>query len=82
MIRWFDIDLTEISYRDRLWLIVSFEKLWRQYCSTDNQLEKKLDHFERRAADLLKVPIGQVTLNALQHNIAVATLFIEAWLRG
>jgi len=63
-------------------LVPAINQLWSQYCSTDNQLEKKLDHFERRAADLLKVPIGQVTLNALQHNIAVATLFIEAWLRG
>jgi hypothetical protein len=37
--------------------------------------------FKKNAADLLKVPVGQVSLSALEHNIAVATLFIEAWLR-
>lgn len=31
---------------------------------------------------MLKVPVGQVSLAALEHNVAVATLFIEAWLRG
>ena len=63
-------------------MIISFEKLWSQLCLTDNQLGRKLEHFEKRAADLLKVPVGQVSLKALQHNIVIATLFIEAWLRG
>jgi len=62
-------------------LVPAINQLWDHHCSTDNQLEIELDHFERRAADLLKVPVGQVSLKALLHNIAVATLFIEAWLR-
>jgi hypothetical protein len=44
-------------------------------------LKVKLAPFKKSAADLLKVPVGQVSLSALEHNISVATLFIEAWLR-
>jgi hypothetical protein len=44
-------------------------------------LKAKLPSFKKSAADLLKVPVGQVSLSALEHNISVATLFIEAWLR-
>ena len=57
-------------------------QLWHDHCAVDNQLHVKLPAFKKSAADLLKVPIGQVSLAAVEHNIAVATLFIEAWLRG
>lgn len=56
-------------------------QLWNDHCSGDNQVKIKLPAFKKNAADLLKVPVGQVSLSALEHNIAVATLFIEAWLR-
>lgn len=58
-----------------------FPQLWNDHCPTDNQIEIKLPAFKKSAADLLKVPVGQVSLAALEHNIAVATLFIEAWLK-
>lgn len=56
-------------------------QLWKEHCSAENQLKMKLPVFKKNATDLLKVPVGQVGLAALEHNIAVATLFIEAWLR-
>ncbi|XP_046454208.1 malate synthase, glyoxysomal-like [Daphnia pulex] len=64
-----------------LGLVTHINKLWNDNCPADNQLKVKLASFKKSAADLLKVPVGQVSLSALEHNISVATLFIEAWLR-
>lgn len=66
----------------RVYLIGLDGQLWQDHCAGDNQLHAKFPAFKKNAADLLKVPVGQVSLGAVEHNIAVATLFIEAWLRG
>jgi len=47
-----------------------------------NQIEKKLADFHATAADLLRVPTGEITEAGLRQNIAVGLGYLEAWLRG
>jgi len=47
-----------------------------------NQIDKKLADFHAAAADLLKVPSGEITEAGLRQNIAVGLGYLEAWLRG
>jgi malate synthase len=47
-----------------------------------NQIDKKLSDFHATAADLLRVPQGEITEAGLRQNIAVGLGYLEAWLRG
>ena len=47
-----------------------------------NQIERKLEDFHARAADLLQVPAGDITEAGLRQNIAVGLGYLEAWFRG
>ena len=47
-----------------------------------NQISKQLPNFHATAADLLKIPDGQITEAGLKQNVAVGLGYIEAWLRG
>ena len=47
-----------------------------------NQISKQLPDFNATAADLLKIPDGQITEAGLKQNVAVGLGYIEAWLRG
>ena len=64
-----------------LGLVPAINQLWAKHCPKDNQLDKAIEDFHPQPSDLLRVPVGNVSTDALTHNIAVATLFIEAWLR-
>jgi malate synthase len=47
-----------------------------------NQLDKRRDDVVITAADLLKVPQGEITETGLRNNISVAVQYIAAWLTG
>ncbi len=47
-----------------------------------NQLEKRREDVQINAADLLKVPGGDITDAGLRQNIRVGIRYLEAWLRG
>ncbi len=47
-----------------------------------NQIEKKLADYHASAADLLRIPAGEITEAGLRQNIAVGLGYLEAWLRG
>ncbi|MDH3978093.1 MAG: malate synthase A, partial [Gammaproteobacteria bacterium] len=47
-----------------------------------NQLDVMRDDVEITAADLLKVPTGDITEAGLRENIRVGIQYTEAWLRG
>ena len=47
-----------------------------------NQIEKKLADYHATAADLLQIPVGEITEAGLRQNIAVGLGYLEAWLRG
>jgi malate synthase len=47
-----------------------------------NQIDRKRDDVEVKAADLLEIPKGEITEKGLRVNISVGIQYIEAWLRG
>jgi malate synthase len=47
-----------------------------------NQISRQLPDFHPTAADLLRVPDGQITEAGLKQNVAVGLGYLEAWLRG
>jgi malate synthase len=47
-----------------------------------NQIGKKLADFHATAADLVAVPVGEITEAGVRQNIAVGSGYLEAWLRG
>jgi len=47
-----------------------------------NQIDKKLTDYTATPADLLEVPIGDITEAGLRQNVAVGLGYVEAWLRG
>jgi malate synthase len=47
-----------------------------------NQIAKQLPDYDATAADLLKIPEGQITDAGLKQNVAVGLGYVEAWLRG
>ena len=47
-----------------------------------NQLERRRDDFEAKAADLLAVPTGTRTEAGLAQNVDVGIRYLDAWLAG
>ncbi|MEP7325308.1 MAG: malate synthase A [Gemmatimonadota bacterium] len=47
-----------------------------------NQVARQRDDVTVTAGDLLAVPEGPITEQALRHNITVGLLYLEAWLNG
>jgi malate synthase len=47
-----------------------------------NQIDKKHPEYQFTAADLLKVPAGEITEAGLMQNIAVGLGYLESWVRG
>src|SRR6185503_6363503 len=47
-----------------------------------NQLARLREDVNVTADDLLRVPTGTRTEEALRHNVRVGVQYIEAWLRG
>jgi len=50
--------------------------------SGPNQLAVLRDDVDVRAADLLKVPSGEITEDGLRHSIRVGIQYVEAWIGG
>lgn len=49
---------------------------------TPNQIDRKLEAITITQADLLEVPLGDITEEGLRTNISVAIQYIAAWLLG
>ncbi len=49
---------------------------------TPNQLHRKLEDVEVRAADLLAVPDGAITETGLRNNVNVSLQYMASWLGG
>ncbi|MDI9407760.1 MAG: malate synthase A [Candidatus Pacebacteria bacterium] len=47
-----------------------------------NQISKQLPEVQVTAADLLKIPEGEITEAGLKQNLNVGVCYLEAWLRG
>ena len=50
--------------------------------SGPNQIQVRREDVQVSAADLLKVPAGEITEGGLRVNIDVGIQYLEAWLRG
>ncbi|MEZ5004660.1 MAG: malate synthase A [Chitinophagales bacterium] len=55
---------------------------FNKYMPNPNQIDKKREDVNVTAADLLKVPEGNITEEGIKKNIDVGIQYIEAWLRG
>jgi malate synthase len=53
-----------------------------EHIPTPNQIDLPRDDVNTTAADLIKVPTGQITEKGLRMNINVGVLYLESWLRG
>ncbi len=56
--------------------------IFDQYMPTPNQINVKREDVHVTAADLLKVPEGDITEKGLRHNVDVGIQYLESWLRG
>jgi malate synthase len=63
-------------------LVPLAQGIFDQHMPTPNQISRQRDDVQVTAADLIRVPEGNITLDGLRSNIAVGLRYIEAWLRG
>jgi len=56
-------------------------EVFNEHMPTPNQLAKQFN-YKIKAADLLRVPEGQITEAGLRNNINVGIGYMEAWIRG
>jgi malate synthase len=63
-------------------LIPVAKAVFDEYMKTPNQIQVKREDVHVTAADLLKVPEGQVTEKGLKLNVDVGIQYIESWLGG
>ncbi len=63
-------------------LIPIAKAVFDEYMKTPNQIHVKREDVHVTAADLLRVPEGQVTEKGLKLNVDVGIQYIESWLGG
>ncbi|XP_022099618.1 uncharacterized protein LOC110984103 [Acanthaster planci] len=63
-------------------LVKPMQQLFEMYAPSANQHAVLRPDVNVTKEDLLLMPSGGVTFGGLKHNIAVAVLFIESWLKG
>jgi malate synthase len=63
-------------------LIPVAKAVFDEYMKTPNQIDVKREDVHVTAADLLKVPEGQITEQGLKLNVDVGIQYIESWLGG
>jgi malate synthase len=63
-------------------LVPIAKAVFDQFMTESNQIYRKRQDVHVTAADLLRVPQGQITEQGVRTNINVAIGYIEAWLRG
>ena len=63
-------------------LVPIAKEIFDEYMKTPNQIHVKREDVHVTAADLLKVPEGQITEQGLCLNVDVGIQYLESWLRG
>jgi len=63
-------------------LVPLAQEIFDRGMNGSNQLQNLRSEVHVTAADLLKVPEGQITEQGLRTNINVGILYLESWLRG
>jgi malate synthase len=63
-------------------LVPIAKEVFDTHMKTPNQIHVKRDDVRIAAADLLKVPQGEITERGLRLNIDVGIQYVESWLRG
>jgi malate synthase len=63
-------------------LVPVAKAVFDEYMKTPNQIHVKREEVNVTAADLLKVPEGQITEQGLKLNVDVGIQYLESWLRG
>jgi len=58
------------------------KKVFDEAMKEANQIARKRQDVNVTAADLLKVPAGDITEAGVRQNVNVGILYMEAWLRG
>jgi malate synthase len=58
------------------------KEIFDEHMKTPNQITVARQDVSIGAADLLKVPSGEITEKGLRTNINVGVLYLESWLRG
>ncbi|WP_080780460.1 malate synthase A [Chryseobacterium phocaeense] len=62
-------------------LVPVAKEVFNQYMPGQNQIDKKFE-YHIKEADLLEVPLGQITEKGVRKNINVGILYLESWLMG
>jgi malate synthase len=57
-------------------------EIFDKYMPTPNQIHRKRDDVDVRAADLLAIPTGTITAGGMRTNIDVGIRYMAAWLSG
>ena len=63
-------------------LVALAMEVFDQHMPEMNQLDRLRDDVHVDAADLLKVPQGEITEHGLRENVAIAVQYLAAWLAG
>ena len=63
-------------------LVPIAKEIFDAHMKTPNQIATAMPAAEIKAADLLKVPEGEITEDGLRVNIDVGLQYLESWLRG
>lgn len=63
-------------------LVPIAKEIFDKHMPQPNQIDRKLDDVEIKAADLLRVPKTGITEAGVRQNIAVGIGYLESWLRG
>jgi malate synthase len=63
-------------------LVPLAKEVFDAYMKGANQISRKLDEVRIAAADLVKVPEGEITEAGLRWNIDVGLQYLAAWLKG
>ena len=57
-------------------------EIFDKYMPTPNQIHRKRDDVDVKAADLLAIPTGTITAGGMRTNIDVGIRYMAAWLSG
>jgi len=63
-------------------LVPIAREIFDKYMPTPNQIHRKRSDVEVKAADLLAIPTGTITVGGLRTNIDVGIRYMAAWLSG
>ncbi len=63
-------------------LVPVAKKIFDDFMTTQNQIDKKFNEYQISEADLLEIPKGSITEKGVRKNINVGILYIESWLMG